>query len=217
MAALAQREKTGKGQAIQSALYENNIFLVAQHMMQYAVTGQAPAPMPARISPWGIYDVFQVKDQAQIFLAVTGDSAWVTFCNALGLHDLLQDPRLQHNNDRVRQRHWLIDRLRAQLQHYSAAELSQICETHGLPYAPITKPEDLLNDPHLNATGTLADITLPDGRPAKTVLLPITLDGQRLNLRMNAPALGEHNHALLQELGYDAAAIAQLSQGLGRG
>ena len=75
MAALAQREKTGKGQEVQSALFENNVFLVAQHMMQFAVTGKPAAPMPARISAWAVYDVFTVKDGEQIFLAVVSDTA----------------------------------------------------------------------------------------------------------------------------------------------
>lgn len=211
MAALAQRQKTGLGQEVQSALFENNIFLVAQHMMQYAVTGKAADPMPARISPWGIYDVFEVKNGEQIFLAVTGDGAWQKFCAALPLIDLYEDKRLASNNDRVRAREWLLPLLKERLQHLSAKELSDIFEANGLPYAPITKPQDLLDDPHLNATGTLADIELPDGRPAKTVLLPITLDGQRLNLIRNAPKLGEHNEELLKQLGYSEDEIKKIS------
>lgn len=211
MAALAQRDKTGKGQEVQSALFENNIFLVAQHMMQYAVTGKAADPMPARISPWGIYDVFEVKDKQQIFLAVTGDGAWQKFCAALDLNDLYQDSRLNSNNDRVRARDWLLPLLKERLKNRSTQELSEIFEANGLPYAPITRPQDLLDDPHLNATGTLADIQLPDGRPAKTVLLPITLDGQRLKLLRNAPDLGEHNEELLKSLGYNDQEIKKLT------
>lgn len=211
MAALAQREKTGLGQEIQSALFENNIFLVAQHMMQYAVTGKAADPMPARISPWGIYDVFEVKNNEQIFLAVTGDGAWEKFCTALQLSDLFEDQRLLSNNDRVRAREWLLPLLKQRLVHLTAKQLSDIFEANGLPYAPITKPQDLLDDPHLNATGTLADIELPDGRAAKTVLLPITMNGQRLSLLRNAPALGQHNKELLKPLGYSDAEIEKLS------
>ena len=103
MAALAQREKTGRGQEVQSALYENNVFLMAQHMMQFAVTGKAPAPMPARISAWGIYDIFKVKDEAQIFLAVVSDGAWATFCDAFGFADLKADERLRTNKNTISQ------------------------------------------------------------------------------------------------------------------
>ncbi|MFC7459564.1 CaiB/BaiF CoA transferase family protein [Hydrogenophaga defluvii] len=202
MAALAQREKTGQGQEVQSALFENNVFLVAQHMMQFAVTGKAAAPMPARISAWAVYDVFQVKDGEQIFLAVVSDSAWKTFCEAFGFADLLADERLRRNNDRVRAREWMLPELRQRLASHSAAELGAVFEANALPFAPITQPHDLFDDPHLNATGGLAPIALPDGRPAKAVLLPLTLDGERPPVRLSPPKLGEHNVEVLTALGY---------------
>ena len=214
MAALAQRDHpvhgTGLGQEVQSALFENNVFLVAQHMMQFEVTGQAAAPMPARISAWGVYDVFRVKDDAQIFLAVVTDTAWAIFCKVFAFADLKADARLQTNNDRVRARDWLIPRLRERLVGYSAAELSDLFEKNALPYAPITQPEDLLQDEHLLATGGLAPITLPDGRPGKTVLLPFTLGGARPGVRMSAPQLGEHTDGILRGLGFDEVGIAGL-------
>ena len=208
MAALAQREKTGPGQEVQSALFENNVFLVAQHMMQFAVTGQAPAPMPARISAWAVYDVFRVKNNEQIFLAVVSDTAWKIFCDAFGFADLLADQRLSSNNDRVRARDWMMPILRLRLQDYSAAELAAEFERNALPFAPITRPQDLLEDPHLLATGGLSPITLPDGRETQTVLMPLTLDGARPGVRLNPPKLGEHNAVLLAGLGYSTAEIA---------
>jgi crotonobetainyl-CoA:carnitine CoA-transferase CaiB-like acyl-CoA transferase len=164
MAALHARETTGLGQEVQSALFENNVFLVAQHMMQFAVTGQPAAPMPARISAWGIYDVFKVKDGEHIFLAVVSDAAWAVFCELFGLTELKDDARLNTNNDRVRAREWMMPRLRDRLAPSSAAELSALFEANALPFAPITRPQDLLDDPHLNASGGLAPLTLPDGR-----------------------------------------------------
>jgi crotonobetainyl-CoA:carnitine CoA-transferase CaiB-like acyl-CoA transferase len=105
LGALVQRGITGKGQEVQAALFENNVFLVGQHMLQYAMTGKAAAPMPARISPWAVYDVFTVKDGEQIFLSAVSDGQWRTFCKALGLTDLLDNPILYlNNNDRVRER-----------------------------------------------------------------------------------------------------------------
>ncbi|TWO70318.1 CoA transferase [Caenimonas sedimenti] len=212
MAALAQREKTGHGQEVQSALFENNVFLVAQHMMQYAVTGKPAAPMPARISAWAVYDVFQARGGEQIFLAVVSDSQWAVFCDAFGFADLKDDARLKTNNERVVAREWLIPMLRERIARYGVAELSAMFERHALPFAPITKPEDLLDDPHLQATGGLAPITLPDGRETRTVLLPLTLDGERPGVRLNPPRPGEHTRELLAELGYSPEEIDRLTK-----
>ena len=210
MAALAAREKTGKGQEVQSALFENNVFLVAQHMMQFAVTGKPAAPMPSRISAWAVYDVFTVKEGEQIFLAVVSDTQWAIFCDAFGYADLKADARLATNNDRVMAREWMMPMLRERMAEKSAADLSAVFEHFALPFAPITRPEQLFSDPHLNATGGLAPMNLPDGRPVQTALLPLTLDAQRPGVRLNPPKLGEHTTELLRELTYSDAQIDSL-------
>lgn len=210
LAALQQRHASGRGQQVQSALFENNVFLVAQHMMQYAITGKPAAPMPERISAWGIYDVFTVAGGEQIFLAVVSDTQWALFCQAFGFDDLAADATLASNNLRVQARAHLIPTLRARLAARPAAEIAAVFEAQGLPFAPITRPEQLFDDPHLQATGGLAPSTLPDGRETRLPLLPLSLDGQRLPLRQPAPALGADTGALLAELGYGAQDIAEL-------
>ena len=221
LAALHQRDNrntgTGRGQQVRSALFENNVLLVAQHMMQFAVTGQPAAPMPGRISAWGVYDVFTVKDGEQIFLAVVSDTQWALFCEAFDLADLKADARLASNNLRVQARPWLMPELRARLGGLGAREIGAVFEAQGLPYAPIARPEALFDDPHLAASGGLAPVTLPAdassaGREIHTraPLLPLTLAGERLPLRTPPPALGEHTQALLLELGYNATQIGAL-------
>jgi crotonobetainyl-CoA:carnitine CoA-transferase CaiB-like acyl-CoA transferase len=214
LGALIQRGINGRGMEVQAALYENNIFLVGQHMLQYAITGQPAAPMPARISPWAIYDVFTVKDGEQIFLAAVSDGQWPTFCDALGFADLKADPALALNNDRVRARPSLLPELSRRLRERSATEVAQAMEAAGLPFAPIRKPEELLDDPHLLATGGLADVQLTDGQRAgqtvKTALFPFTLDGQRPGVMLNPPRRGEHTREVLRDCGLPEAEIDTL-------
>ena len=146
LGALIQRGITGKGQEVQSALFENNVFLVGQHMLQYAITGKAAAPMPDRISAWGVYDVFTVRGGEQIFLAAVSDAQWATFCDALGLADLQANPQYASNNLRVQARSTLIPLLRDRLATSSAADLATLFEQVGLPFAPIRRPEELYDD-----------------------------------------------------------------------
>ena len=217
LGALIQRGITGKGQQVQSALFENNVFLVGQHMLQYAITGQPAAPMPERISAWAVYDVFTVKDGEQIFLAAVSDAQWRTFCDALGFGDLRDQPEYATNNERVRQRPTLLPVLRERLATRSAAELAALFERAGLPFAPIRKPEELFDDEHLQATGGLADITLTDGARAgqttQTTLLPFTLAGERLGVGAQPPRMGADTAAVLAEIGYAASEIEALRAG----
>lgn len=214
LGALIQRGISGKGMEVQSALYENNVFLMGQHMLQYAMTGKHPAPMPARDNPWAVYDVFTVRDGEQIFLAAVSDAQWQTFCTVLGFPDLKADPALATNNQRVAVRPALLKDLAARLAPRSAGELSAMMEKAGLPFAPIRRPEDLFDDEHLLATGGLADVRLPDGPKAgqmvKTTLFPITMQGERLGVRLHPPTLGEHTRELLAGLGYSAGEMDDL-------
>ena len=214
LAALMQRTKTGQGQMVQSALFENNILLVAQHMMQFEVTGKAANPMPERISAWGVYDVFTVKDGEQVFLAAVSDTQWKVFCDALEFTDLFADPRLSNNNARVEARDWLIPELRSRFAPFTAQYLSDLFESKGLPFAPIKKPHELLDDPHIKASGGMQEITLVDGErageTAHTILFPFKMNGEHLGVRLNPPKLGEHARAILTELGYGDAAISAL-------
>jgi crotonobetainyl-CoA:carnitine CoA-transferase CaiB-like acyl-CoA transferase len=212
LAALRERERTERGQEVQSALFENCVLLCGQHMQQYAVTGEAPLPMPSRTSAWGIYDVFIGADGEQIFLGVVTDTQWGIFCECFGLRSLAEDPRLATNNQRVQARQWLIPQLQSTFSRYTAGQLQDLFEQNGLPYAPIVRPEQLFEDPHLLASGGLATLTTETGEETAVPLLPITFDEERLAPRFPLCRIGEHTCEVLQVLGYDDGEIRALAQ-----
>ena len=208
-AALEERHRTGTGQKVQSALFETTVYLVAQHMAQMAVTGKAAAPMPARLSVWAIYDVFETKDDP-IFIGVVTDSLWQKLCALFELNDLWNDQSLRDNNARVLARDRIIPQIRAMVSAYSCAEIIAKLEGSGLPFAPIARPEDLFDDPHLRASGGLERVILPDGRETALPLLPISMAGKRPGNAPHIPITGADGRALLIKLGYHDGAIRAL-------
>ncbi len=196
LAALTEREHTGRGQEVQVGLFENCVLLSAQHMLQYRLTGVASPPMPDRINAWGVFDLFETSDGEQVFLGVVTDTQWAVFGRAFDLGGLADDPRLASNNLRVRARDWMLPALREIVKRYSSTELQAVFEREGLPYAPIVKPEQLFDDPHLLASGGLADRALDTGGATPVPLLPVLLGGRHLKPRMPLAKAGEHNALL---------------------
>lgn len=210
LAALQDRARTGMGRQVSASLYETTVFLVGQHMAQYAVTGTPAAPMPARVSAWAVYDVFDVKDDEKVFVGVVSDSQWRAFCEAFNLVDWAADTSLAENGERVARRDEIIPVLRDLFLQFSKDELMAKLESTGLPFAPIQRPEDLVDDPHLVESGGLLDMTIPDGGKISLPAMPISIDGERPGLTINPPEIGEHSEAVLRDLGLSQQDIEQL-------
>ncbi len=202
LAALLKREQSGQGGAhISSSLFESVLFLVGQHIAQHAATGTAPDPMPARVSAWAIYDVFDTRD-GQVFVAVVSDRQWSAFCEFFGFTDWLSDPNLVSNSERVARRDEILPIVRSRFCQMTVAELTSRLTAAKLPFAPINRPQDLLEDPHVQANG-LFDIKLPDQNcSAQLPKLPIEVNGQRPKVAQSPPRVGENTDAILSGLGY---------------
>jgi len=197
LAALEQRHRTGVGQSVDCSLFETTAFLVGQHIAQGAVTGVAARPMPARVSAWAIYDVFETADAEQVFVGVVSDGQWKSFCAAFALDDWAGDPALAANSQRVQARDAIMPRVRSLFASLPKADLLARCEAAGLPFAPIARPEDLIADPHLRASGGLLPVTVKVGTVADLPALPLALGRRRAPLRRDVPAAGEHSREIL--------------------
>jgi len=215
LAALQQRAKTGLGQRITSGLYETTVFWVGQWLAQYAATGEPSVPLPemrqgTRMG-WGIYQLFTAADGEQIFVGITSNGHWERFCKEFGLDDLLADPRLDDNAKRVTARGWLPARIAEELVRHSSGELAARLERARVPFAPLRRPDQLVDDPHLNAIEQFVETPLPGHAPAKLPKLPVRSTAFEMGLRRPAPRLGEHTREVLEEIGLTGEEIDALA------
>jgi crotonobetainyl-CoA:carnitine CoA-transferase CaiB-like acyl-CoA transferase len=210
--ALYERHLTGRGKLVRAALFETTAFLMGQHMA-YAALQDAPVPpMPARVSAWSIYRIFNSRDGEPVFIGVISEKHWERLCRAFGWEDLLADPRLLSNNGRIDQRGWLLPELENRLRTFPKTEIIARCEAADIPFAPIARPEDLFDDPQLNAGEHLLQTTLPDGTSTKLPALPLEYGNTPLNLRLNPPQIGEHTRELLIRFGIPPEDITAMQQ-----
>lgn len=208
--AVRAREATGRGQEVQASLFENNVFLMAQAMLGETMSGEPAEPWSVKAKPWPLYDLVDLPGGSQLFVGIIGDEQWVDFCTEFGRPGWLDDPRLATNNLRADARPWLLPEMLAILTAIPEAELVERLDRIGLPFAPVRRPGELNEDPHLLATGGLIDITLPNGRPGRAPALPLMMDGERLRPSAGLPKVGEHTRDVLAGFGFDEAEVAAL-------
>jgi len=210
LAALHQRRDSGQGQLVQAALFESVAFLMGQHMAGAAVSGQAPPPMPERGRTWSVYELFNTKDGAQVFIGITSDRHWQRMCKTFGFNDWANDPRLATNQGRIENRAWFSQDLQQRLQRLDKATLMALAEQAGIPFAPVNQPVDLWDDPHMVASGGLVATATPAGKSVQLPKLPLRLDGQSFALRLQPPAVGEGADDILQLAGLHQEEMEEL-------
>jgi len=215
LAALHQRERTGVGQKITAGLYETSVYWVGQWLANFAATGEPSVPMPeirqgTRMG-WGIYQLFEASDGEQVFIGITSNAHWERFCKEFDLADLVADERLNDNAKRVAARGWLPTRIGDEMRKHSSVELAERLERARIPFAPLRRPDQLVDDPHLNASNQFMDTPLPGRGPAKLPKMPVRSTAYEFRLRRPAPTLGEHTREVLQEFGLTKGEIDALA------
>jgi crotonobetainyl-CoA:carnitine CoA-transferase CaiB-like acyl-CoA transferase len=205
LAALRQRETTGMGQMITSGLFETTVFWIGQWMARAVATGQPSRPM-AEIGQslrmgWGIFHLFPTADGEQVFIGVTSNAHWERFCREFGLAELYADARLDSNEKRVAAQEWMLPKVGEAVGKFTSAALQQKLEAASVPYAPVKRPDQLLDDPHLNDTGQLLPVPMEDGRIGKLPKLPFRSEAYEFDIRRPPPRLGQHTREVLAEAG----------------
>ena len=212
LAALRDLDRTGEGQFVKSALFESTAFLMTQHRVGAAVTNAPQPPMPGRVGAWAVYETFETADDQRIFIGITSDNHWRRYCERFDRRDLLEDPTLKTNEDRVKARDRTLPIVGEIAKRYSLTEMSKICEEIEIPFSPVARPEDLTDDPQLNANDRMLHVELDDAPVTKVPRLPVEIGDHDLNLRLQPPKIGEHTREILAELNYTEADIARLNE-----
>lgn len=212
LAALRERDRTGRGQLVRGGLFESAAYLVGQHMVYQPLLGEPIPPMPGKPRSWAIYQPFETRDGDLVFVGVTSDKHWQRFCEVFNRPDLLADESLATNNQRYHAFERLTADLTAMFKRMSTAEVLAGCERAEIPFAPVARPEDLLEDPHLLAAGALWRVQVGEAVSCNLPTLPLAFSSGKLELRLQPPRVGEHSAEVLRALGYTDAEIAQLKR-----
>ncbi|MDJ0915710.1 MAG: CaiB/BaiF CoA-transferase family protein [Desulfobacterales bacterium] len=210
LAALYQRQFTGRGQLVQASLYESIAFLVGQHMAVAAVSGEPPPPMPERGRTWSIYDLFATADSEQVFIGVTSDRHWKRMCETFEFADWAENEQLATNQARIEAREWFLPELQKRIGALNKNEVMALAEKAGIPFAPVNRPQDLFDDPHMNQSGSFVNTKTPKGASVKLPKIPLRLNGAAFDLRRHPPGIGEGSREIYRRCGYTDEDIHEL-------
>ncbi len=210
VAALRERETTGIGREIRAGLFENSLLLVAQHMVQFALTGLEPAPMPEREFTWPVYDIFVTRDGRKLFVGAVTSGHWTALCTLLGLEEFLENPALEDRMDRIRSRDWTLPKFRAAVARWQSPDLMHELEERMVPFAPVTTPSEMFSDPQ--AGPGLYESVLANGTKFRAPGLPVQVDSSRIVPRLEVPGLGVDSVNVLSGLGFDERFVGRATK-----
>ncbi|MCL4699229.1 MAG: CoA transferase [Burkholderiaceae bacterium] len=209
LAALRHREATGCGQAIDMALLDTQVAMLANLGANYLVTRRAPKRAGNAHQNIVPYQVFEVAD-GHLILAVGNDAQFERFCAVAGCPELARDARFTRNADRVRHRETLVPLLAERMRERARADWLAALLAAGVPCGPINDLAEVFADPHVRARGMTVTMAHPLQPALELVASPMKLSATPVTVRHPPPLLGEHTNPVLAEFGLDPQEIAGL-------
>ena len=211
LAALRHRDLTGEGQAIDMALLDTQVAMLANLGANYLTTGVAPRRMGNAHQNIVPYQVFEVAD-GHLILAVGNDGQYAKFCDVAGVPELAADPRFVRNADRVRHRATLVPLLAEVLKRRGKADWLAALEAAKVPCGAINDLAEVFADPQVRARCMTVDVPHPLAGSVPLVASPVRMSRTPVQYRRAPPLLGEHTAEVLREFGVDAAQCATLQE-----
>jgi formyl-CoA transferase/CoA:oxalate CoA-transferase len=206
LAALRERDRTGRGRVVDVSLYETALGLLPYQITRYLGTGEVSRRHGTAFPLIVPYQVFTTRD-GELMIAAANDRLFAALCEALELPELAADPRFATNPERLARREELTWLLGARLRERDSAAWLERLERAGVPVSPVLDVGQVAEHPQTRALGILQELA---GR--RTVALPLSADGERVRHRSPPPLLGEHTAGVLSEVGYSRAEIAALAE-----
>jgi crotonobetainyl-CoA:carnitine CoA-transferase CaiB-like acyl-CoA transferase len=214
MAGLRQRDATGRGVEVTTALFETALMWVSYHAMGYLGSGEIPQAQGSGTAMIAPYQAFPSAD-GYVMIGAASDALYVRLTEALGIPELARDPRFADNPSRVSRRAELVETLSAHTRAHKTTDLLDRLRAAGVPAAPIHTMDQVLQSPQTEASGMLVGAAHPRVPNYRSIGLPVQWDGRRPEVRRVPPRLGEHTADVLTTLGYTLDDVRTLqAQGL---
>jgi crotonobetainyl-CoA:carnitine CoA-transferase CaiB-like acyl-CoA transferase len=210
LAAYADRVKTGRGQLVDTSLFEAALQQTYWHAASYFATGESPGPLGSAHILTAPYQAFEASD-GYINIGGANQSNWERIADVLGHPEWREDPRFADNTARMRNRDALADAMNAVLRTRTRAQWMAVLDAAGVPAGPVHSLGEALEHPQTRARDMVVDLVHPDAGPTRAIGCPVHLSRTPAQITRPAPRLGEHTREVLREAGYADADIDALT------